>query len=146
MKLPVMLKKRPWFWFAGTTVVIGGIVIGITHDLFDRSGKIANIDQLTIAVEQKNLQATIEAHGTVEPIESVNIRPKSSGRIQQLYVEQGDRLQKGDPIAQMENDQLQAEKQQAQANLQQAQAQLAQAQTARPEEIEQARSRLQQMK
>ncbi len=143
MKLPVLVKKHPWMGLA-SAIVLGGVVVGISNYLFHRDGENQNFKDLTIAVEQQTLQATIEANGTVEPVQSANISPETSGRIKELYVEQGDRVEQGEPIAQMKNDQLQAQRKQAQAQLEQTQAQLEQARTTRPEEIEQARSRLQQ--
>ena len=64
----------------------------------------------------------IQASGTVEPIQSVNISPKNPGRIAKLLVEQGSLVKKGQPLAIMENQELFAEGAEAEAKLQQAKA------------------------
>ena len=104
------------------------------------------IQSLTVPVEAQNLTVRITASGTVQPVQRVNLSPKTSGRIAELYVEQGDRVQQGQAIARMESGDIEAQLMQAQARLASAIAKLDQLQAGnRPEEIVQAQARLEQI-
>ena len=145
MEIPGVGKiKSPLSWVVGIFAV-GALTVGTTSFFLNRGKEDYNLEKLTVAVPQKNLQVTIEASGTVQPIQSVNISPQTSGRLAELYVEQGDRVTMGQAVAQMENDQLRSRLEQAQSNFEQAQARLAEAKAgSRIEEIEQARASLEQ--
>ncbi|MBK4730414.1 biotin/lipoyl-binding protein [Oxynema sp. CENA135] len=111
----------------------------------NRRPKAEAIAELTVPVELQDLTVRIEASGKVQPIQSVNISPKTSGRLAELYVEQGDRVEAGEAIARMESQEIEAQLRQAEARLADAIAQLAERRAgARPEQIAQARSRLEQ--
>ncbi len=104
-----------------------------------------DLEKYTVTATSQDLEANITASGTVVPIQSVNISPKSAGRITKLFVDQGDKVTAGQRLAQMETTDLQADALRTQANLAQAQARLAEvAAGSRPEEITQARARLDQ--
>jgi len=129
-------------WVLG--LIAAGFVVASAgaYLLVGRSSPKIDIDKLTVPVKSETIQVRITASGTVIPFQTVNLSPKTSGRLAQLFVEQGDRVQQGQKIALMENAELQAQFFQAKANLQQAQARLADAQSSRPEEIAQAQARL----
>ncbi|HLO52033.1 MAG TPA: efflux RND transporter periplasmic adaptor subunit [Kamptonema sp.] len=104
------------------------------------------IQSLTVPVEAQNVTVRITASGTVQPVQRVNLSPKTSGRIAELYVEQGDRVQQGQVIARMESQDIEAQLMQAQARLASAIAKLDKLQVGtRPEEITQAQARLEQI-
>jgi len=147
MQLPGVGKvERPLSWLVGV-VAVGTLTVGTTVYVLNRNQQDYNLQELTVPVTQKNLQVTIEASGTVQPIQSVNISPKTAGRLESLYVEQGDRVEKGQPVAVMENQQFQAQLDRAESNLAEAKARLAEAKAgSRLEEIEQARASLEQAK
>jgi HlyD family secretion protein len=123
--------------------IVGVVGLGtIAVNSFRPAPKI-DLDRYTVPVKAENLKISTSASGTILPVQTVNLSPKVSGRIAQLFVEQGDRVQKGQKIAQMENSEQQAEFDRAMANLKQAQANLAKAKNGtRPEEIAQAQARL----
>jgi HlyD family secretion protein len=81
-----------------------------------------SLESLTVPVRTQLLQISIEASGSIEPIDSVNISPKTTGRLTALYVEQGDRVKIGQLLAQMDAANLTAELAQARAELAQARA------------------------
>jgi len=147
MQLPGVGKvERPLSWLVGV-VAVGTLTVGTTVYVLNRNQQDYNLQELTVPVTQKNLQVTIEASGTVQPIQSVNISPKTAGRLESLYVEQGDRVEKGQPVAVMENQQFQAQLDRAESNLAEAKARLAEAKAgSRLEEIEQGRASLEQAK
>jgi multidrug efflux pump subunit AcrA (membrane-fusion protein) len=104
-----------------------------------------DINHLTVAVKQENLTLEIQASGSVRPIESVNISPKTSGRLTELLVEKGDRVKEGQVIARMEDTEIRAQLIEAQANLSRQEASLSELLAgSRPEDIAQGRARLSQ--
>ena len=101
------------------------------------------IETLTVPVESKNLTVRITASGEVQPVQRVNISPKTQGRLAQLYVEQGDRVEKGQTVARMESREIEAQLIQAEARLANARARLVQLKVGkRQEEIAAARARV----
>lgn len=146
MEYPLVGKvKNPLRWLVA--LMAAGIlgVGGAGYFVIARQPSKIDLDKLTVPVQAQNLTVRITANGTVVPIQSVNLSPKTSGRLAQLLVEQGDSVQAGQKIAVMENAELQAQYLKTQADLNQAQARLAEAKAgSRPEEIAQAEARLDQ--
>jgi HlyD family secretion protein len=81
-----------------------------------------------IKVERGTFQVIVSASGVVRPIDRVEIKSKASGQIEELPVEEGDFIHKGDLIAKLDQKDERAAVAQAQADLDIAQAQLKQAQ------------------
>ncbi len=96
---------------------------------------------LTVPVEVENLAVRIEANGIVEPIQSVNISPKTPGRLAQLLVEQGDVVTEGQELAIMDNSELYAEGIRTESLIKQRIAELRATETRIQGEIEEARAR-----
>ncbi|MGB5961324.1 MAG: efflux RND transporter periplasmic adaptor subunit [Coleofasciculaceae cyanobacterium] len=144
IELPMIGKvKRPLPWLIG--LMAAGVVGlgGIAYVVIGQRTPKVDLSKLTVPVQVENLTVRITANGTVKPVQSVNLSPKTAGRLAKLYVEQGDRVQQGQLIAQMEDADLQARLSQAKANLSKAQASLAEARAgSRPEEIRQANARV----
>lgn len=124
----------------------GGIIfVGLSLARFiSRPSNTTQTTEQTVVVEQKNIAVEIQASGTVEPIQSVNVSPKRPGKLIELRVEQGDFVKKGEILAIMENDEIGAELAQAKANYQEALANLAGAEARIPQEIAEAKGQLQQ--
>lgn len=145
IEIPVIGKiKYPLRWLigviAGSALVAGTI---ITYTLVNQGTNKEDIAQLTVPVAAQNVTLRITASGKVVPVQSVNISPKNPGVLSQLYVEQGDRIQKGQILARMDSASIEAQRSQYRANLAQSQAQLAEARAgSRPQEIAQAKARL----
>jgi HlyD family secretion protein len=143
MQLPLINKvNKPTPWVLGL-VAAGLLGTAFTVYLAVRSVASTDVTEVTVPVESKNLTVRIATSGTVKPIQSVNLSPKTAGRLAQLYVEQGDEVKQGQVVARMDNADIQAQLVQARARLAQASAKLAEAQAgSRPEEIAQAQARL----
>ena len=143
--------KRKW---PVKPVVLGLIAVallgtGVTAYQIQRSQapKKDIIAELTVPVAAQDLTVRIQASGNVRPVQSVNLSPKSQGRIAELLVEQGDTVQAGQIVARMESDEVQAGVQQAKAAVAQAQARLQKLQSgSRAEEVAQAQARLEKAK
>lgn len=138
-------KKQPNPWLLGL-LAAGLVGTGATaYTLMQRRSTPLDLATMTVPVESQSLQVRITASGTVQPIQTVNLSPKNPGILVELYVKQGDRVQKGQLIARMENDDAQAQLLQSQARVERAQAKLTQARVGnRPEDIAQAEARMQQ--
>ncbi|USR92044.1 efflux RND transporter periplasmic adaptor subunit [Phormidium yuhuli AB48] len=146
MELPLSNRfKHPGRWLIGATAAIllgTAAVAGITSR---RSNSRVSLDELTVAVEPADVTVRIEATGEVQPVQRVNLSPKTQGRLERLYVEQGDEVSQGEIVAEMENQELLSQLDQAQARLERARARLEEAETgARPEEIDRARGAVRQ--
>jgi HlyD family secretion protein len=145
IEIPLIGKKvkNPLRWLIGL-MAAGTLVVGATtYHIVNQGTNQQDITQLTVPVETQNVTLRITASGKVVPVQSVNISPKNPGVLGQLYVEQGDRVQKGQIIARMDVGEIEAQILQYKANIAQAQAQLDQARAgSRSQEIAQAKARL----
>jgi len=105
----------------------------------------ADFSKLLSPVTQTNLQIEITTSAVVQPLKTVNLSPKNAGILTELRVEQGDRVQAGEVIAQMDDRDLQAQLIQAQGRVAEAQARLAELEAgSRLEEIQAAQAQVQQ--
>lgn len=77
-----------------------------------------------LQISKTNLQHTIQSPGTVTFLEKAAVTSKVLGRVEQLLVDQGEYVKRGQPLAQIETFELELQLKQAQAGLNRAQAQL----------------------
>lgn len=130
-------------------LLLGGISLAVLlvsiggYALLQRPEDRASLDQYTIPVKSESLTLRIVADGTVTPIQSVNLSPKVAGIVEQLLVEQGDRVKQGQILARMDKRDLEGQLTQAQGALAQAHARLDELLAgSRREEIDQAKATL----
>jgi len=91
--------------------VLAGAVIAAT-----RGG--TKIDPSKLAkVEKGDLAKSVVATGKVEPITKVEIKSKASGIVKKLYVDAGDRVKKGQLLAELDKEEIAAQVAQAKAQL-----------------------------
>ena len=81
----------------------------------------------TATVERGDIAVTIDATGTIKPLNIVKVSSKASGKILELRVDAGDYVEKDEIIAVIETTYVQISLEQAQADLRSAQARLQQA-------------------
>ena len=85
----------------------------------------SKIDPSKLAkVEKGDLAKSVVATGKVEPITKVEVKSKASGIVKKLYVEYGDRVKKGQLLAQLDKVEIEAGVEQSRASLQAAEANL----------------------
>ncbi|WYL94426.1 MAG: efflux RND transporter periplasmic adaptor subunit [Gloeotrichia echinulata IR180] len=97
----------------------------------------------TVLVQTKDWVVQIQANGVVQALQKINLSPEDSGRIAKLYVNEGDRVQKGQIIARMNSEKFQAQVNQYQASLAKAEADLKQKLSGtRQEEIAETKARV----
>lgn len=98
----------------------------------------------TTPVERSSLLVTVSANGTVEPKQSTNVSPKTSGRLERILVDEGDSVVAGQALAYMDDADLQGQRLEAEGKLAAAQANLEKLLVGnRPQETAQAQARLQ---
>ncbi|MEL7332454.1 MAG: efflux RND transporter periplasmic adaptor subunit [Cyanobacteria bacterium J06560_2] len=120
--------------------LIGGAIIYWQQ----RQKRVSTVsNQQIIRVEQQDLASEILAGGVVQAERSTTLSPEGSGKIAELFIQEGDRVRAGQVIARMVRRRSEAEVSQAEAAVAQAQADLAQRQFgARGEDITQAQARV----
>ena len=106
-----VIKKKKWtpkriFGLGGGALLIlflGFRLVG------DPSSKLnVDVEKITIATVQKsNFQEFIVVDGTLQPIKTVFLDIVEGGRVEKIFVEDGNRVQKGDSILKFTNTALQ---------------------------------------
>src|SRR5436189_394170 len=57
---------------------------------------------------RKELRSTITSSGEVRPIQFMNLTSEVQGRIEEIYVKEGDHVEKGQPLVRLDPNQLQS--------------------------------------
>ncbi|MEG4352020.1 efflux RND transporter periplasmic adaptor subunit [Microcoleus sp. LAD1_D3] len=143
---PKKPARKPQRWAIG--LVAAGLLAVPTTIYVAKSRsqpKVDAIATMTVPVEAQNLTVRITSSGTVQPVQRVNLSPKGSGRIAELFVEQGDKVEAGQIVARMESRDVEAQLAQAKAREASVRAKLAKIEAGnRSEDIASARARLDQ--
>ncbi len=150
-------KKKPFsrWWVVGTVVFVilvggaGTLLFNNSENNNDPTGAMAGQPQASPVklktIESQMVEDSTTIVGTLDAPQSVNVRSEINGRIREILVSEGQRVEAGQMIFRVESDELEAELFQAQAQLENAQARLAQLRAgSRPEEIAQAQAQLNQ--
>lgn len=99
-----------------SVIVISGLLLAACSSK-DKSTKTASTDPATVtekaaipvkvmALSKTKISRTIDYTATVLPFEEVNMAPSTPGRIDKIYVEVGDKVNKGDDLFLMDRTQL----------------------------------------
>ncbi len=91
-------KKKVISLIALSLLTFGGISFKLSQG--NRSNK--DITEFTIAAESGSLPGLITASGELKANKSVNVSPKRQGILNEIFVEEGDQVKKGDLIAKMD--------------------------------------------
>ncbi|MFZ4557353.1 MAG: efflux RND transporter periplasmic adaptor subunit [Pseudanabaena sp.] len=132
--IPVALPAKPqelhkpklnhWLLVLLILIPIGGISYLVYNQVVTVPQQQAKNKIQTANVERSNLTILVSANGTVQPQQSVNVSPKTSGILKQLLVKEGDAVKEGQILAYMDDTNLQGQLLQAQGNLAAAEANL----------------------
>lgn len=99
-------------------VVVSAVVIGSMVFATKNSNSDSDSPEFqTATVEPGNIAVTIEATGTIKPLNIVEISSKASGKILELHVDAGDFVEKDDIIAVIEKTYVEISLEQAEADL-----------------------------
>lgn len=113
-----MKNKKLW-------IILGVVVVAIVAYLLLSGGKKKQtVSFATAKVERTNIQNTITATGTIEPVTSVTVGTQVSGIVSRLYVDYNSVVKKGQVIAELDKTNLISELNAQRANLTSAQSAL----------------------
>ncbi|HEY6769909.1 MAG TPA: efflux RND transporter periplasmic adaptor subunit [Candidatus Sulfotelmatobacter sp.] len=115
-------KRRKLFIYGGVGIAI---VLLIAVGVFAATRGGTKIDPSKLAkVEKGDLAKSVVATGKVTPITKVEVKSKASGIVKKLLVDYGDRVKKGQLLAQLDKIEIEAQVASSQAALEAAQANL----------------------
>ena len=98
-------KKRIMMIAGGLSFV--GLVVFIVFSTFGKSRLNVDSERMTIAeVRQSNFREFIPVTGTIQPISTIYLDLQESGRVEQIFVEDGAVLTEGQPILKLGNTDL----------------------------------------
>lgn len=98
-------------------LIVGGLIAATSGGTKIDPSKLAK-------VEKGDLAKSVVATGKVEPITKVEIKSKASGIVKKLLVDAGDRVKRGQLLAQLDKEEISAQVEQSKAGLQAAEASL----------------------
>ncbi|WP_375469079.1 efflux RND transporter periplasmic adaptor subunit [uncultured Nostoc sp.] len=147
-------RKRRWPLILGIILLIAGVGFGWrwwqTRNASNAPEGAGAAPQPAVpvklaTVETETVQDSSEFIGSLEAPSSVPIKPQIGGRISQIFIKEGNRVQQGQVIISLEIDDAQALLRQKEAALEQAQANLAELKAGtRTEVVSQAKAQLDQ--
>ncbi len=156
LKEPLRPKRKRLPIIIGILVILAGAGSGVTWWLTQQNDNtsLGAFAQKTPPTSVKLATITTgvvksvsEVVGTLEADEAVILRPEIRGRINEILVQEGDRISKGQLIMELDNSDWQTELLEAQAQLANAKARLAEREAGnRVEDIEEAKARLREAK
>ncbi|WP_254987499.1 MULTISPECIES: efflux RND transporter periplasmic adaptor subunit [unclassified Cyanobium] len=117
---PRWQRRRVWAAAAAGLVLVTGLAVVQRQ----RSAGNANLAPYTVLAESGNLPGVVSASGELEAEKRVNVSPKRQGVIEELFVEEGDPVRRGQALARMDRGDLGERLAELQAQLRSAQAQL----------------------
>lgn len=134
-------KLNPWIFGLFIVAVLGSTMV--IYLKTQKTSSREDITSKTVPVQNKNWTVQIQANGVVQAVQKINLSPEDSGRIAQVYVKEGDRVKKGQIIARMDSERVEAQVNQYRALLKKAKADLELTRLGnRSEEISEAKARV----
>jgi len=99
-------SKKFWIWVgAGVLVVVAGAGFGLM-----RLAKGSTIDPNRLAkVTRGDVARSVVATGQIQPITKVEVKSKASGIVEKLYVDINNVVKKGQPLAQLDQQEIEAQ-------------------------------------
>ena len=99
-------SKKIWIWIGSFALLII-VVVGIGAARLVRT---TNIDPNRISkVQRGDVARSVVATGKIQPITKVEVKSKASGIVEKLYVDINNKVRKGQPLAQLDQQEIQAQ-------------------------------------
>lgn len=111
-------KNKVWLWLGGGILVVFVVLMVVFSNR--KEDVFVTVDQS----ERRDLIETVTANGTIQPEVEVKISSEVSGEIIALYVKEGDSVQKGDLLLQVNPDISESNVERARASVNNAKANL----------------------
>ncbi len=116
-----MTKTKKWLVGIGGVVVLGGLAYA-NMGLNRPTGTQVTVEK----VEERDLESIVSASGKIQPKRSINISAETMGKVTSLLVREGDVVQKGQLLLQIDSKNLETNVQNREASLASARLQLEQ--------------------
>jgi HlyD family secretion protein len=114
-------SRRPlWIGLAALVALLAGLGLWQRQRMAVRQ----NLAPYTVQARSGSLPGVVTASGELDAMERVNVSPKRQGQLLELLVEEGDRVEQGQPLARMDAGDLQDRLDELKANLLSARAEL----------------------
>src|SRR5208283_2341956 len=98
--------KGFWIWLSVGVVVVAAVAVLFVV----RLAKGATIDPNRLAkVTRGDVARSVIATGKIQPITKVEVKSKASGIVQKLYADINDRVRKGQELAQLDQQEIEAQ-------------------------------------
>jgi HlyD family secretion protein len=99
-------SKRIWIWICSAALLVV-VVLGV---MAARMVKGTQIDPNRIAkVQRGDVARSVVATGKIQPITKVEVKSKASGIVEKLFVDINNRVHKGQPLAQLDQQEILAQ-------------------------------------
>jgi HlyD family secretion protein len=136
-----------WRWRIAIALILvavgGGSYYAYTQLIAPANNQSTRKRDRTVAIKRTDLPIIVTANGTIQPEKSINVSPKSSGRLKSLLVKEGQNVTTGQILAYMDESNTLGQITQADGNLAAAQASLELLRAGnRPQDISQAQANL----
>ncbi|PZU98489.1 MAG: efflux transporter periplasmic adaptor subunit [Pseudanabaena sp.] len=117
-----------WGWRIAIAIILvaiaGGGYYAYTQLTAPASNQSTKRRDRLVSLKRTNLPITVTANGTIQPEKSINVSPKSSGRLKSLLVKEGENVRAGQILAYMDESNTLGQITQADGNLAAAEASL----------------------
>lgn len=107
--------KKKWVKRTLFLVIVAGILVGVLHSLQ------APVSYRTTRVERGDVAVTVSGTGTIAAVEARKEISKVAARVEAIYFQEGDTVQKGDVIAKLDSSDFEMTVKTQQNSVQQAQ-------------------------
>lgn len=118
MDRPIEKQKRPLWQWGAIAVVVAGVGYAAVQLLSDASIRTYRVSQEQLIISDVQFGAfedLIPIRGTIQPFESVFLDAVIGGSVEEVFVEQGDFVDAGQPLVQLSNTQTRLSAAQADA-------------------------------
>jgi HlyD family secretion protein len=129
--------KRKWLWLSAVVILLVGGGVGMS--LAFRSNPTIDPAKLSM-VEGGDIARSVVATGKIEPLAKVEVKSKASGIVKRLHVDYGDFVERGQVLAELDREELEARVREQRAALMAAEASLQSAQATLERNIVEAES------
>ncbi len=115
-------NKKLWIWVS----ILAAVVVLLAGTGLMRLAKGSKVDPNRLAkVTRGDVARSVVATGKIQPITKVEVKSKASGIVEKLYVDINDKVKKGQPLAQLDQQEIRAQVDAQRAQLSAAQANVA---------------------
>ncbi len=102
----VLMKTKYFFIFGSVAITIIGIFIVYTTTLKNENRREQQFR--TTLVKREDIIVKVTESGAVEPVTTVKIKSELAGEVKELFVEEGDSVERGDKLALVQQESSQA--------------------------------------